>query len=274
VRLGQEANLTVAFDSLEVAEGISQAVVRDGEGSGRQIGALVEIDTGMGRCGIAPGPAMIDLCRRVRDLPGLRYRGLMTYQGWVRGSEAERAAQLREENARLKQIKADLAVAGLEPEVISGGSTPTLFQSHLVEPLTDNRAGTYVFNDVNVVSAGAVTWDDCAMSIAVTVVSTAVPGQIIVDGGSKTFTSDRSSAPGEVTHGYVVEDPELRFVKMNEEHGYVKRGSSTRNYRIGDRLHIIPNHVCVAMNMHDEVYAHRNGEVVDTWRVAARGKVR
>src|SRR5437588_535237 len=117
----------------------------------------------MGRCGIAPGPGLIDLCRRVRDLPGLRLRGLMTYQGWVRGTEEERAAQLREEDARLKAIRAELAEAGIPVEEISGGSTPTLFQSHLVELLTDNRAGTYVFNDVNTVSSGAVTWDDCAI---------------------------------------------------------------------------------------------------------------
>jgi D-serine deaminase-like pyridoxal phosphate-dependent protein len=276
VRLAQEANLTVAFDSPEVAEGISRAVGRYGEGSGREIGALVEIDTGMGRCGIAPGPEMVALCRKVCDLPGLRFRGLMTYQGWVRGTEAERAAQLREENDRLKRVRDDLAAAGIAIEEMSGGSTPTLFQSHLLEPVTDNRAGTYVFNDVNTVSTGSVTWDDCAMCIAVTVVSTAVPGQIIVDGGSKTFTSDRPAFTegGEVTHGYVVEDPELQFVKMNEEHGYVKRDRSTKPHRIGDRLHIIPNHVCVAINMHDEVYAHRGGEVVETWRVAARGKVR
>jgi D-serine deaminase-like pyridoxal phosphate-dependent protein len=274
VRVAQEANLTVAFDSLEVAQGISEAVGRYGEGSGREIGALVEIDTGMGRCGIAPGPEMVALCRRVADLPGLRFRGLMTYQGWVTGTAEERAAKLQTEDERLKRILGDLAEAGLETPVVSGGSTPTLFQSHLVEPITENRAGTYVFNDVNTVSTGAVTLDDCAMRIAVTVVSTAVPGQIIIDGGSKTFTSDRSAGPGEVTHGYVVEDPELRFVKMNEEHGYVKRDRSTKSYRIGDRLHVIPNHVCVAMNMHEEVYGHRNGEVVETWPVAARGKLR
>ena len=105
-------------------------------------------------------------------------------------------------------------------------------------------------------------------------VSTAVPGQIIVDGGSKTFTSDRAVTEGEVTHGYVVEDPDLRFVKMNEEHGYVKRAASTKQYRIGDRLHVIPNHVCVTVNMHDEVVGARAGTVEVIWPVLARGKVR
>ena len=162
---------------------ISAAVGRFGEGSGREIGALVEIDTGMRRCGIAPGPEMVALCRRVRELPGLRFRGLMTYQGWVKGAEAERAAQLREENERLQRVRDELAAAGIAIEEMSGGSTPTLFQSHLLEPVTDNRAGTYVFNDVNTVRSGGCAMEDCAASIHSTVVSTAKPGQMIVDGG-------------------------------------------------------------------------------------------
>ena len=72
----------------------------------------------------------------------------------------------------------------------------------------------------------------------------------------------------------MVEDPDLLFLKMNEEHGYVRRNVSTQEHRVGERLHVIPNHVCTAMNMHDEVWVHRNGEVVDRWEIAARGKIR
>jgi D-serine deaminase-like pyridoxal phosphate-dependent protein len=169
------------------------------------------------------------------------------------------------------RILDDLRAAGLECEVVSGGTSPSLFFSELLPAVTENRSGTYVFNDRNMVASGAVGWEDCAMRIAVTVVSDAVPGQVIIDGGSKTFTSDLSKLEG---FGRVVEDPDLLFLKMNEEHGYVRRNGSTRPHPIGERLHVIPNHVCVAMNMHDEVWVHRAGEVVDCWRIAARGKIR
>jgi D-serine deaminase-like pyridoxal phosphate-dependent protein len=147
-----------------------------------------------------------------------------------------------------------------------------MYYTHLAPAITEQRCGTYVFNDRNMVSSGAVEWEDCALTVAVTVASNAVPGQIIIDGGSKTFSSDRCAAWD--GHGRVVEDPELLFLKMNEEHGYVRRQASTQPHPIGERLHVIPNHVCTTVNMHDEVWVHRNGEVLDCWRVAARGKIR
>jgi D-serine deaminase-like pyridoxal phosphate-dependent protein len=194
----------------------------------------------------------------------------MTYQGFVAGSIEERQAQMREEGDCLRRVMDGLRAEGMECEVVSGGTSPSLYFSHLA-PITENRSGTYVFNDRNMVGSGAATWDDCAMRIAATVVSNAVPGQIIIDGGSKTFSSDRSAVDG---FGRIVEDPELTLLKMNEEHGYVRLNGSTKPHPIGQRLHVIPNHVCTAMNMHDEVWAHRGGEVVDCWRIAARGRIR
>jgi len=267
-RLAERCTLTVVFDSAEVAEAISRALSAEG----LEVGALVEIDTGMHRCGIAPGPAMVELCRRAADLPGLRFRGLMTYQGFIGGTAAEREAELRAEQDRLEGILGSLSTAGLTWEVVSGGTSPSMFLSHLAPAINENRSGTYVFNDRNMVGSGCVTWDDCAMQVAVTVVSNAVPGQIIVDAGSKTFSSDRSA--GEEGFGRFVEDPCLVLEKMNEEHGYTRLNGTSQPHPIGQRLHVIPNHVCTAMNMHDEVWVHRGGEVVDCWKVAARGKLR
>jgi D-serine deaminase-like pyridoxal phosphate-dependent protein len=265
--LADRCSLTVVFDSHEVAEGISRAAVA----AGKEIGALVEIDTGMHRCGIAPGQGMIDLCRKVVDLPGLRFKGLMSYQGFVAGTIPEREQQMRAEDDRLTGIIASLQHSGIACEVISGGTSPSLFLSHNTPHITENRSGTYVFNDRNMVASEAVGWEDCALRVALTVVSNAVPGQIIVDGGSKTFTSDRSALEG---FARFVEDPELVLAKMNEEHGYVSLNGTEQRHSIGDRLHAIPNHVCVTMNMHDEVWVHRGEDVVDRWHIAARGKVR
>jgi D-serine deaminase-like pyridoxal phosphate-dependent protein len=266
--LAERCRLSVVFDSPEVADGISAAA----RAAGQQIDALVEIDTGMGRCGVAPGPELAALCRRVLDLPGLRFRGLMTYQGFIAGPTAAREELMREEGDRLRGVLDGLQSEGIACEVVSGGTSPSMWFSHLAEPITENRCGTYVFNDRNQVAAGAASWADCAMRIATTVVSTAVPSQIVLDGGSKTFSSDRCAAwEG---HGRIVEDPDLLFLKMNEEHGYVRRNGSRREHRVGERLHVVPNHVCTAMNMHDAVWVHRNGEVVDRWEIAARGKLR
>jgi len=115
--------------------------------------------------------------------------------------------------------------------------------------------------------------EDCAATLLVTVVSTARPGQIVVDGGSKTFSSDRLAGSAESTFGHVLEAPEAVFHKMNEEHGYIDVRQSGQTFEIGERLRIIPNHICVAVNLHERVYGIRNGKVEEVWEVAGRGKL-
>jgi D-serine deaminase-like pyridoxal phosphate-dependent protein len=266
--LAQRARVTVALDSFEVAEGINQAA-RD---AGREIGILVEVDTGTVRCGVSSNDLPV-LCRQVAGLRHARWRGVMTYQGYITGDPETRERLMREENDRVNHLMQRLERKGLHADVVSGGSTPNLALCHLLERVNENRAGTYVFNDRNTVGTGAVGWDDCALRIAVTVVSTAVPGQIIIDGGSKTFTGDRAAQADADGFGRIVEDPSLQLVKMNEEHGFIKVDGTARP-KIGDRLHLIPNHVCVVVNLHDQVYLHRGDEVIDCWPVAARGRVR
>jgi D-serine deaminase-like pyridoxal phosphate-dependent protein len=132
------------------------------------------------------------------------------------------------------------------------------------------RPGTYVYNDVNTVESGACGWEDCAVSILTTVVSTARPGHMIVDGGSKTFSSDQSAKMG---YGRVVEAPECAFHRLMEEHGFVDTRVAEREFSVGDRLRIIPIHVCVAVNLHEQVYGVRKEEVETVWKVEGRGKL-
>jgi D-serine deaminase-like pyridoxal phosphate-dependent protein len=114
---------------------------------------------------------------------------------------------------------------------------------------------------------------DCAASILATVVSTARPGQMIVDGGSKTFSSDRLVNSTDVTFGHLVEAPGARFHRMMEEHGFVDITRAERQFSIGDRVHIIPNHICVAVNLHEQVYGIRGDRVEEVWKVEGRGKL-
>lgn len=139
--------------------------------------------------------------------------------------------------------------------------------------MNEIRPGTYIFNDRNTVESGACGWNDCAATILATVVSTARPGHMIIDGGSKTFSTDRL-VTGEATFGQVNEAPGALFHKMNEEHGYIDlRRAEKQDFQPGDRVRIIPNHICVAMNLHEQVYGVRGNEVVEVWKVEARGKL-
>jgi D-serine deaminase-like pyridoxal phosphate-dependent protein len=139
--------------------------------------------------------------------------------------------------------------------------------------MNETRPGTYIFNDRNTVGVSAATLDDCALSVLVTVVSTSVSGHAAIDGGSKTFSSDRYQAEDGRGFGFVKDDPALEIERFSEEHGHLNISRSERRYRVGDRLAVIPNHVCSTVNMHDEIYGVRGERVETVWKVAGRGKV-
>lgn len=256
--------VTVALDSLFAAEQLSAAAVA----SGARFGVLVEIDVGLHRVGVQPDEAIAP-ASAIAALPGLEWRGLTFYPGHIKDQDAEK---LRVLSAAVGGIVTEFRAAGLDPEIVSGGSTPALYHSHEIAGLTEIRPGTYVFNDLNTVAGGACSLDDCAASILVTVVSHAGPDRMIVDGGSKTFSSDRLSSGGP-GHGRIVEAPGASFHKMNEEHGFIDLTHAERKFAIGDKIRIIPNHICVAVNLHEYSYGVRGGIVEDAWSPEARGKL-
>jgi D-serine deaminase-like pyridoxal phosphate-dependent protein len=157
---------------------------------------------------------------------------------------------------------------------VSGGSTPSRYESDLFHGVNEVRPGTYIFNDRNTVGVSAAALDECALSVLVTVVSTSVSGHAVIDGGSKTFSSDRYQAEDERGFGLIKQDTAAEIERFSEEHGHVNVSRSERKYTVGERLNVIPNHVCSTVNLHDEIYGVRGEQVETVWQVAARGKVR
>lgn len=238
------------------------------------LGVLVEFDVGLGRCGLDSGNACVALATKLQQMPGLRFRGLMLYSGNIWGSDAERQSIAAQVSERVQQVLKAFAEARMPVEIVSGGSTPGAFLSHQIPGLTEVRPGTYVYNDLNTWYQGVCGLEDCAARVVVTVVSTAVSGRAIIDAGSKTLSSDLLGSGSREGYGYVVEAPDAKLIKLNEEHGYLDIRGSTHRFRVGEILTVIPNHVCTCVNMHDEVFVLRNEELVGTWHVAARGKIR
>jgi D-serine deaminase-like pyridoxal phosphate-dependent protein len=206
-------------------------------------------------------------------LPRLTFEGLTFYPGHIKGNDEHGLEELKKVSEVVQDALSAFERAGIEVKIVSGGSTPTLFHSHQVEGLNEIRPGTYVYNDLSTVRSEACSLADCAATLHCTVVSTARPGQMIVDGGSKTFSSDRLPNTSEPIFGYLLEAPGARFHKMNEEHGYVDITKAEREFSIGDRVRIVPNHVCAAVNLHDQVYGIRGDSVEEVWKVEGRGKL-
>jgi D-serine deaminase-like pyridoxal phosphate-dependent protein len=267
--VARRTRVTVALDSSFAARELSDAA-----GAARvTAGILAEVDVGMGRVGVDPGEPLLALAREIDRLPNVSFEGIACYPGHIKSHDAESRKALAALSALLRSIRQDFEHAGIPLQIVSGGSTPTLYYSHEVDGLTEIRPGTYVYNDLNTVHSGACTLEDCAATVVATVVSTARPGQIIIDGGTKTFSSDRISDAAGDTFGYLVEAPAARFHKMNEEHGYIDVRHVDRPFAVGDRVHVVPNHVCTVMNLHEQVYGFRGEQVEEVWKVEGRGKL-
>ncbi|MFN0165336.1 MAG: alanine racemase [Bryobacteraceae bacterium] len=266
--VARKTRVTVALDSVFAARQLSDAA----RAAQVNFAVLAEIDVGLGRVGVTPGEELLTLVQNIDRLARLEFEGITFYPGHLKMQGGDTDAALRELGNTLRGCLDLLKQQGFDVKIVSGGSTPTLFHSHLMRGLNEIRPGTYCFNDGNTVRSGGCALDDCAASILTTVVSTARPGQMIIDGGSKTFSSDRVLS-GEPGFGRVVEAPECVFHSMNEEHGYVDIRKAGREFTVGDKVTVIPNHVCVAVNLHEHLYGVRNGEVEVVWKVEGRGKL-
>ncbi|HSM36449.1 MAG TPA: alanine racemase [Longimicrobiales bacterium] len=261
--------LSVALDSERALADLASSC----SAAGAEAGVLVEVDVGMRRCGVGDPATAVALARAAVERDGVRYCGLLFYPGHIRQSPPEQDADLEALERRLRAFLDALGNADLEPLVVSGGSTPTLWSSHRIAGLTEIRPGTYVYNDRTTAAIGACAWEDCAYTVLATVVSVAAPGQAVVDAGSKALGREPLRAGLDDGLGALLDRPEVVVARASEEHGILDLSSTDWRPAVGERVRVVPNHVCVSVALHEEVIGVRGGEAVERWRVEARGRL-
>jgi D-serine deaminase-like pyridoxal phosphate-dependent protein len=231
----------------------SVAVARDLTG----IETMVEIDVGVGRTGVQRPEQAVEVAKACSNFQGIFY-----WPSWLD------EAGFRAACGKIDAVLDALSAAGFQAKIVSGGSTPGASKTPLIPQTTEIRPGTYVFYDASSLEAKVCVEADCALRVLTTVVSTSVPGQCVIDAGSKTLSSDQTVGSG--TYGHFI-DRQWTPRKLNEEHGYVEIREPAR---VGEKVWLVPAHVCPTVNLHDEVWYGRDGHVEGSWKVAARGKVR
>ncbi len=251
--LSKRARIIVALDSEETAKGISQQANADR----CVIPVILELDTGGGRCGVGSPQQAHHLAQKVVKMPGIDFQGVMTYPS----------------NVNAKPFIAEtvdlLKNGGIPVKIISGGGTGSEAASKEIG-CTETRSGSYIYEGMTRIgNSDMLSPDRCVLRVLVTVVSTPTSDRIIVDGGQKTFTSYPPSP-----YGHIIEFPEAKIYGMSVEHGHIDVSECPHQFRVGERLSVIPLHQGMTSNLHDELIGVRGQTVETIWKIAGRGKVK
>ena len=268
--LKKKVDISVGLDSPVAAEKLSAIFAA----SGLTMEYLIEINSGLNRCGVLPGRDAVELYRAIHALPALRFKGIFTHAGQVygAGSVAEVMEISRHESKIMFETAEALEEAGTLVQIISIGSTPTMKVWQGYEGINEIRPGNYIFHDAIQLSLGVATLEECALSIVASVISRPARQRAVIDGGSKAFSSDRGARGKEMSSGFgIVLGKKATLVRLSEEHGIISLDPD-EHLEIGDRVRIIPNHACAAVNLFDRAYGISNGEIVEEFNIAARGK--
>lgn len=254
--LADRVTLRVVADNAVVVAGLSQAFAD----ADTPLTVLVECETGAERCGVQSPDAAAELAGIIVQSPGLAFGGLLTYP--AKGGQADAITFMAEARSRL-------SARGIDCPTISSGGSPGMWQAETGGVVTEYRIGTYIYNDRSLVVRGTCTWDDCAGHVLATVVSRPTETRAVIDAGSKALTSDLLGLEG---HGHVLGHPDIVITGLSEEHGVMSVPADC-SLAVGDRIRIVPNHVCVVSNMYDTGWLETvNGDCVEL-PIDARGRV-
>ncbi len=243
----RRGRVVVAVDSVDLVDLLEPAVP-----------VRIEVDTGLGRTGVAPEDA-VTLARHIAHR-GFELDGVYTHEGQLYTVTGDREEAGQDAARTLVETAEAVRADGIPVPVVSVGSTPGWDSAPFVPGVTEARPGTYVFGDANQVRLGSQRLDDTALTLLATVVSTPRDGTAIVDAGVKALGSERHAETG---FGLVL-GHDVGFTRAFEEHG-VLEGPGAPLLRVGDTVRILPNHACVTVNMWSSL---RVGD--ETWPTVAR----
>jgi D-serine deaminase-like pyridoxal phosphate-dependent protein len=266
--LAGKAKIRVAVDSIYHVEQLADFFKEQ-----VPVEIMIEVDTGMHRCGIKPEEAVQLAGEIVSRFPQMKVAGIFAHEGHTYdAADKEQMRQIALDTQKDiietgKQIKEKW---GIECEISVGCSLGQLVGEFL-PGITEARPGTYVFYDAGH-SYYLGTTDNCAVTILATIISKPGEDRVVADAGSKSMTIDQRSSGVLKTKGFglIKNFPDLLIKKLSDEHAVITPGNSLK---IGDRIEIIPNHVCPTVNLYNTAYGVKNGKIEKILTITARGRI-
>ena len=227
----------------------------------RVLDVVIECDTGQLRAGVETPEQALSLAKVIKADPMLNFAGLLFYPALDSWPQTQ---------VFYDDLASKLNNIGLTAGIVSTGGTPNFANLGKLKGATEHRAGTCIFNDRMMIDAGFAKIEECAYHVYTSVVSRGSSTRGILDAGSKTLTSDTGGLDG---FGHIIEHPTARIHKFSEEHGFLDLTACDVKPDVGDIVRVIPNHVCVSVNMFDSLVGIRNGKISQIIPVAARGRL-
>jgi D-serine deaminase-like pyridoxal phosphate-dependent protein len=261
IRRWPDARVSVVVDSWEGASALDAAVPR-------AVDVLIDVNVGQDRCGVLPADARA-LADRLRALERIRIVGLQGYEGNLQHVRDPHERQVLCDQAmeRLASAAEDLRAGGHTVDVVTTGGTGTAEFCAAHEVVTEVQPGSFIFMDVDYEQTSGVPYEPALTAIA-TVISRPTADRVVIDAGLKTLSNDSGPAR-------LADSPGWTYHHAGDEHGILTsdRADGARELHVGDRVTLVPSHIDTTVNLHDVLYAHRDGELEATWAIAARGKV-
>jgi D-serine deaminase-like pyridoxal phosphate-dependent protein len=264
--LNKKVRTRVSLESVEGADILEKWCSRTNHSQD----VMIKVESGLKRTGVELGDLeaflnKVALRKRINPV------GIFTHEGKAYGSANTQEARgfldgvqkiMQEAGAIFKKV------FGKDP-ILSPGCSVTALYAKKSDGFSELRPGAYVFGDTSSVHIGIYPEERCALRMITTIVSLKPDGRVIVDAGTKTLSSDRHSVR---KNGIVVGHPDFDFLRLTEEHGILSTKDPSK-FKIGDRLQIIPAHVCPVLNLHNFLYIREGENILDRWPIEARGCV-
>ncbi len=260
VELTRQAEIIVAVDNEPNLENLSEAA----RGERSKLGVVIDMDVGMGRCGVQSIEQAVELARKARGSEGIAFRGVFGYEGHAVGIQdrEERTNVGKKANAYLVETADTLRGAGIPVEIVTAAGTGTFDIAAEFAGITEIEAGSYIFMDS---SYGKLDLPfKQSLTVMVTVLSRPTEDRVVFDVGMKGISVERQM-PMVLNHSGIV------IQKLSEAHAIGAIEDSSARARPGEVFHLVPSHCCTTVNLYDEIVAVRDGRVEDVWQISGRG---
>ena len=256
IELAKRANLRVAIDNIENAKAMAEVA----KIHGLEIGVLIEVDIGMGRCGIAPGEAVVNLAKQISLLEGIRFDGLQAYEGHAVGilDTDERESVAISSMQKAINTKKQLEAAGHECRIISGAGTGSFRATGKLEDVSELQIGSYVTMDWSYKERIGDQFD-VALTVLANVISVS-ENNLVLNAGCKSI-------------GHEMGPPKLRDYPLAEIPTFGSEEHTTINFpghkfKVGDFIHMIPSHCCMTCSLHQDMLVFEGERIIDIWPAA------